>query len=205
MIVSSSVSFRTQTARHWYRRWVRCVSVAAVPGLCLASSCFFSPLPLPEDPTPERPNLNLDRAVPPVFQILNVSHGSTPISFTVPFTSVDGGQAVWWFLWSNWSLEGAMREKHDQAPERPADVDGGMGGAASIERTIQFSWTPSTDLEPGCNQLTLFVTHAENVNFTTLRPRDLSQAAIATYWVNVDAPLGETQTLVNCPVLAVGP
>ena len=61
--------------------------------LLLASGCFFSPLPLPDDPAPERPNLNLSRAVPPVSQVLNVMRDSSPVSFTVPFTSVDGDEA----------------------------------------------------------------------------------------------------------------
>jgi hypothetical protein len=201
--VSLTVRLRAHPTRRSIRRYVGGLAVLAWSALLTASGCFFSPRPLPGDPEAERPNLNLSGAVPPVSQVINVSHGSTPISFTVPFTSVDGGQGVWWFLWANWGLEGARRERHGEVPHQ-ADLDPAMGGAGATERSIQFSWTPSRDIESGCNQLTLFVTHAQNVNFTNLHPTDFSQAAIATFWVNVDAPLGEGQTLVDCPLPAFG-
>lgn len=172
--------------------------------LLLASGCFFSPLPLPDDPAPERPNLNLSRAVPPVSQVLNVMRDSSPVSFTVPFTSVDGDEEVWWFLWINWGLEGVRLLKHAKV-QLAADLDPGMGGAAATERSIIFTWGPASEVRAGCHQLTLFATHERNVDFETLTPVDFSKAAIATYWINVDAPLGEGQTLVNCPSPAFGP
>jgi hypothetical protein len=159
---------------------------------------------LPGDPEAERPNLDLSGAVPPVSQVLNVSHGSAPITFTIPFTSVDGGQDVQWSLWANWGLEGVHREAYGQVP-RQADLEPGMGGAAATERVVQFFWTPSTQVESGCNQLTLFVAHSGNMSLGELLPLDFSQAAMVTFWVNVDAPLGEGQTLVDCPMPAFGP
>lgn len=176
----------------------------ALGALLATSGCFFSPVPLPDDPEAERPNLNLSAAVPPVSQVLNISHNSTKASFTVPFTSVDGGQDVWWFLWANWGLEGVHFEDHGMV-SRQADLGPGMGGAPATERAVTFFWGPSTEVESGCNQLTLFVAHSRNVNFEDLRPIDFSQAAMATFWVNVDAPLGEGQTLVDCPLPAFGP
>lgn len=172
--------------------------------LLTASGCFFSPPPLPGDPEAERPNLNLSGAVPPVSQVLNMPRDSAPIAFTVPFTSVDGGQDVWWFLWTNWGLEGVQYEDHGEVA-RQADLDPGMGGAPATERSVLFFWSPSGTVPSGCNQLTLFVAHEGNVNFEDLRPIDFSQAAMATFWVNVGAPLGQGQTLVDCPLPAVGP
>jgi hypothetical protein len=176
------------------------------PSLVLASGCYFSPAPLPADPSPERPNLNLSGAVPSPLTVLNVYHNITsPVSFTVPFTAVDGGQEMWWFLWQNWGLEGAGYVDHGKVAQ-PAIPDSGMGGAGPIERSVQFFWAPSGTINPGCNQLTLFVTYADNANLeAALRPFDLAESAMVTYWVNVDAPLGEGQTLVDCPLPAPAP
>jgi len=174
-------------------------------GLCSVSGCFFAPLPLPDDPEAERPNLNLNGAVPPVSQVLAAERGIT-INFTVPFTSVDAGQYVWWWLWANWDLASMpeLPETKGRLSPRPPSIDSGMGGETSMERSIIFSWTPDASTKPGCSQLTLLVTHAENADLVADRPFDVSQAAIATYWVNVDAPLAPGQTL-DCPPPAVLP
>ena len=185
---------------------------AAAPVLLgLASGCYFSPPPLPDDPSSERPNLNLSGAVPPTFQVLNVRDGDGPVSFTIPFTSVDGGNRVRWFLWANWNMvakdNSPMEELQVKGslPTRPLDASAGLGGASSMERAIQFSWTLNSDLQPGCNQLTLFVTHEDNANDDLDMPSDLSQAAMVTYWVNANAPLDQSQTLTDCPLPVLGP
>ena len=186
------------------RRWLRLCGVASACAACLRSGCYFSPSPLPEDPASERPNVSMNGAVPPVFQIINVRLGDAPLSFTVPFTSVDAGERVWWFLWGNWNLEGQEFQKGMKGSLPPGeDLGLGMGGASSLERSIQFFWTPY-NLPPGCNQLTLFVTHANNANHEVDLPIDISQSAIVTYWVNIDAPLDQSQTLVDCPVPMAG-
>jgi hypothetical protein len=185
--------------------------VAAAPVLLgLASGCYFSPPPLPDDPSSERPNLNLSGAVPSTFHVLNLRDMDGPVNFTIPFTSVDAGDAVVWSLWANYNMLGDDNKSKQRLqtkgslPTRP-DADIGLGGAASTERAIQFSWSLSSDLSPGCNQLTLFVTHYNNVPFATDLPRDFSKAAMVTYWVNVNAPLDQAQTLANCPLPFVGP
>ncbi len=163
-----------------------------------------SPRPLPGDPEAERPNLNLSGAVPPVSQVLNMPRDSAPIAFTVPFTSVDGGRT---FGGSSGPIGGAGGESStkitDGSPVRLISTR--MGGAPATERSVLFVWAPSGTVPSGCNQLTLFVAHDGNVNFEDLRPIDFSQAAMATFWVNVGAPLGQGQTLVDCPLPAVSP
>lgn len=176
----------------------------------LASGCYFSPAPLPADPSPERPNLDLNGAVPPPFAVLNV-RGTESVNFTVPFTSVDADSGIRWFLWSNWNMASEDNrpiqdlQKKGSLTARPPDANLGLGGAGAVERSITFVWTPNGAVLPGCNQLTLIVTHADNVNTDTDLPFDLSLAAMATYWVNVNAPLDQSQTLTNCPSLLVGP
>jgi len=140
-----------------------------------------------------------------VFQVLQITRG-VPINFTIPFTSVDAGQGIVWWLWVNWNLSGFSGiVNKGELPAGPVVVDGGLGGAAATQRELLVAWTPSNGVPPGCNQLTILVTHEENVEFTTDRPRDLSQAAIVTYWANVDAPIGQPQDLVDCPPPAIGP
>jgi hypothetical protein len=189
---------------------VRGFAAGSAALLWLASGCYFSPAPLPEDPASERPSLNLNGAVPPPFQVLNVRDMDGPVNFTVPFTSVDAGNRVVWYLWANWNMANQENkpiqdlQTKGSLPARPTSGDVGMGGAGSMEREIQFAWTRDSGVKPGCNQLTLFVTNDDNINIDLDVPTDLSQAAIATYWVNFNAPLDQSQTLVDCPVPLVG-
>ena len=184
---------------------MRRLALVVLPAFGLASGCFFAPLPLPGDPEPERPNVNLNGAVPPVYQVLNVSYADTAVPFTIPFTSVDAGQSIYWYLWANWNLEGGFNITKNELPPRPPQVDSGMGGSTSIERELQFIWRGPTGLAEGCNQLTLFITHSGNDGFPADLPKDLSKAAMVTWWVNVNASLDQQQTLVNCPAPVLGP
>lgn len=207
-LVSRLVAW-TRSCREFGR--VRARIVIAAAALCgiTVPSCYFAPPPLPGDPAPERPNLNLNGAVPPVFQVLSVQDGGAPVNFTVPFTSVDANSYVWIFLWANWTLDGtdvggvkvsASKEGKKRLPPRSSLPDEGMGGSGPVERAIQFSWTPSGSIRRGCNQLTLFVTHEDNADFEADLPLDFSKAAIVTWWVNVDASLDQ-QSPLNCPAV----
>ncbi len=177
------------------KKWGLAVA-SSVLAASLAQSCLLSAPPTYEDPAPQRPNVNVNQVIPPVYQVLNLQRG-VPVIFTVPFRSVDAGEDVWWFLWANWNLEDEAQV--DKNELKWVSDETAMGGAGAVERPIQFSWAPGPTLRPGCNQLTLFVTHESNADFAQDRPIDLEKAAVLTWWTNVDAALGEEQTLRDCP------
>jgi len=148
--------------------------------------------------------------VPSPFAVFNV-RGMESVNFTVPFTSVDADSSIRYFLWSNWNLANEDGkpiqdlQKKGSLGARPPDENLGLGGAGAMERSITFIWTPNEAVLPGCNQLTLIVTHANNIDTDTDLPFDLSLSAMTTYWVNLNAPLDQSQTLTDCPPLFVGP
>ncbi len=197
---------RPREARH--RSLVRTrLSWGGMLALALAGhvpGCLFSPPPQVRDPQPERPNININQVVPPVYQVLNAQHNGPEIELTIPFTSVDAGERVLALTWVNWNLEG--QQVHPQPGVLPpsSSVAGtGMGGAGAVERSFNISWRPSTTVPSGCNQLTVFITHIGNTDLSRLQPIDFDKASVVTWWVNLDALPGEGQTLIDCPGPAI--
>lgn len=169
-------------------------SLAAV----VAQSCLLSGPPTYEDPAPERPNVNVNQVIPPVYQVLNIERQAS-IDFTIPFRSVDGEADIWAYLWLNWNLK-------DEEPllqrrlEPGSEVESrGFGGAGGTERAFIFPWSVEQRVKPGCNQLTLFLVHDPYADVDNFLPENFDKAAVLTWWVNVDAPSGEEQTLRDCP------
>ena len=161
-----------------------------------AGGCLISPPPLIEDPEPERPNVNMSQVVPPTYQLLTAEHFGPFIEFTIPVRGESAGDRLWAILYVNWGLDG--QEFLKKSPFPPM-TDSGMGGAGSTERALTFYWVPDKRVEPGCNQLTIFVVHDTYVDFDTDRPKDFNKAAMITWWANIDPATGEERDLIDCP------
>lgn len=185
---------RRSCARVERGRWSSAGLSVAV-GALLCSSCLVPSPPVFDELPPERPNLRVDLAVPAANQILVVQKDSPATAFTVEFESVDAGQSVAWVLWLNWGLNGETFTRPKGALEPGSDGQ---------PRELRFNWSVPSNLAPGCQLLTLFVTHASNISFETDRPKDLSKTAMVTWWVNVEPSFGEQQTLVDCPLPITG-
>jgi hypothetical protein len=138
----------------------------------------------------------MSQVVPPTYQLLSAEHNGPNIEFTIPVISEDAGDELWALTWINWGLEG--EESINTKPLGP-DPNAGMGGAGPKERPVYVSWRPDARVEPGCNQLTIFVVNERYADLDADVPTDFNKAAMITWWVNVDPPTGLERDLIDCP------
>ena len=171
------------------RRRLRPVMVW-LSALSCGTGCLVAPPPEFQDQTSERPNVNTELVVPPISQILVTGTKDQTISLTIPYTGRDAGEEVIVQLWLNWGLENETYI--GQASMDPSAED--------VERTYQGTWRLNRNTPPGCQQLSVLLSHESNVpNDSPFRPVDPNLVARLTWWMNVDVSASEQQELVNCP------
>jgi hypothetical protein len=172
--------------------WSRCALCASAA--LFTSACIVAPPPTYGDPEPTRPNINQPLVVPAPGQLL-FAQLTERIPFTVPFASVDAGEAVRWVLWKDYGLNGMTNLRKGSLAAAPSPAE----GQPVPDRDITFDWLVDSNVGTGCVQLTLVVTHDSNIDFDTDLPIDKTLVGQVTWWANVGATFEEQQTLVNCP------
>lgn len=153
------------------------------------SSCLFDAPPTYEHQLQTPPVLLLNTANPPVteVQILDTLSENPSLAIRVDLRSEDAGDRVFGIPFLDYQLPTQTpRLPLAQAPASTYD---------DTSRALSLSLTYA-DLAPGCRQLTLLATHANNFNFEKFTPVDPADVAIATWWLLIDDPTG---SLGACP------
>lgn len=164
--------------------------ISVTMAAAIAQACIVAPPPDFQDPISERPNVNAELVVPPLGQILVAERNGPSIPFTIPYSGRDAGEEVIVQFWLNWGLEDELYIS--QVSMDPTGED--------TERTFQGTWQAKSNLPPGCQQLTVLLSHESNVpNDSPFRPVDPNLVGRVTWWVNIDVPENAQQNLVNCP------
>lgn len=164
-------------------------------------SCLV-PLPPVEEEELVRPNLGLDRANPPITQLVIAEYGDR-LEFNVPLTYERDDQLTYQ-LWINKDLAPPGGNAFDRGTITPSKLTPATGGAdgAVFEPELKFAFVVDTRFAQGCQQLTLFVTPSTNMSEeqgVPQEPLDMRWVAMATWWFNV-APTGAPNTLEDCPM-----
>jgi hypothetical protein len=176
---------------HRPRRWLTRRSLCLLSGL--STGCLVADPPQYEEPATTPVFLDVAAAVPIVGRII-VREPSPRIEFDVPFRSEDNGDRVAFSLLQDFGFPGRTDEVFCRGFVPPGTFD-------ETDRAIRFTALPKR-AKPGCNQLTLLVTHEKNLDTGECRPdliRGVGDTAMVTWWLNVVAAGEDESTLVNCP------
>lgn len=157
-------------------------------GSALASSgCLVPEAPEYGPPGQTTPIIEWQNVIPPLHRVLVLNHGDTPVGFSIPVRSEDAGEGLVLFLWVDY-FTGGRRLRTWEAPP----------STSSETRNIPATWEITTEVQAGCRQLSMFVTHFSNYDISTEKARDDRDVASVTWWANVN-PASDPNTLVNCP------
>ena len=152
----------------------------------LTSGCLLADPPEHEDPERVPPILDAASATPSPIRIDVVEVG-VPRTYIVPLRSEDDGAELLGILLLNYLVPG-RQELLGVAP--PSTLDDATRGF-SISGTIN---------EPGCQQVTLLATYADNVDYSTYHPLIERYSSRLTWWWDVRLQ-GDTDSarLEDCP------
>jgi hypothetical protein len=162
--------------------------------MTLVTSCIVADPPQYTDPARTRPELSAYGAIPSVYQavIIQTPSASTP-SFSVPVRSEDVGEE----LNANFIEDyGASQKIIYNLVIAPSTYDD------TSDRKITFFWTSVSSEDTGCHTISILVAHRTSFptsSFVLDPMKGDSDAAIITWWVNVNPVGGITTTLVGCP------
>jgi hypothetical protein len=170
---------------------------AAVAVACVG--CLVSEPPEYEEPSLTPPFLDMISATPLPGRIIvrHRNQNELLIKFDVPFRSEDAGEPIWFALHRNYTFGTSTPVVASQ--KLPA------GTFDETDRSIRFDWNINSNLEAGCHQLTLLVSHDSTWVLAESRPdliRGIGDSAMATWWLNFDPPEGGANSLENCPTLS---
>ncbi len=169
--------------------------------MLMAESCVVADPPEYRAPGQTRPLLNVYSAVPPATRALTVYTTVPPkvgTLFTVQIRSEDAGEPLRALFFLDYQILKA-------GPTQPGEVKLvsktiPASTYENIGRTATFTWFPATT--KGCHFMSLVVAHRSSFlesDEDHLDPRKADDdAAIVTWTVNVDDPVGDG-ALVNCP------
>jgi hypothetical protein len=155
----------------------------------LAAGCVVSDPPEYGLAKRTPPFLDLNGADPKVFERLDVQPGSVR-ALTVPFRSEDAGDSLIAQLYLDYNISiNEVPQERLQAFNnlQPSTLDD------EAKRTVDFNW--NVPVTKGCYQLTMVLTHSQNLD--RAKPIDFSDVAFAIWWVNVGD--SDSSNLVNCP------
>jgi hypothetical protein len=155
----------------------------------LLAGCLVAEPPAPSNPERTPPMIDFRNTFPLVTQITPVTG---QYEFSVGFRSEDRGDPVFGLLFRDYSLEGEEYLNLDF--ERPSTF-------ADTTRKLSIFWrVPSRSQLSGCHQVTMVVTHSENLTDTQPRePISPADVALASWWVHVNPDLGRPDDFGTCP------
>lgn len=171
-------------------------SLLLTSAMLVASSCILAAPPEFRDPVRSRPLLEVYKAVPPITDIVVWSTGMMAIPFTIPVRSEDAGQDMIAYLVIDYGT--GITTEQALSPLSSQRVP---ASTYDQSRDVSFRWLPNTS--PGCHVISLLIAH-----FDSFLPLDLfhldpakagDDAAIVSWWVNINPPNDATNTLENCP------
>ncbi len=160
--------------------------------LMLTPGCIVADPPAYEERAKTSPMLDLSMADPPITEVIAVdtTAARTIVPFNIPVRSEDAGDELMALFYLSFGQE-------DQTPqyritEEPAST------FDDANRVISLEWDYH-QMDRGCHQLTLVVTHRANFDLEKWLPTDPADVALATWWVNVDDDPAQPNRFSDCP------
>jgi hypothetical protein len=163
--------------------------------LALLTSCALSACVVAEPPTYKNsdrtpPFINLRETLPLVTRI-TLMHSKEETKFNASVRSEDQGTSLMGILFLDYSFAGQRELNFGEIPGSTFD---------DLRRILLVPWTP-TESDKGCHQVTMLVTHKDNVSFPEGRvvTESSEDLAIVTWWVNVNPNDTDPENLGVCP------
>jgi hypothetical protein len=162
----------------------------------IVTSCIVADPPQYTNPVQTQPQLNGYLASPSLLQVLPVYANAPGPTFTVPVRSEDGGEELAAVFWEDYGTA-STSSRVFSSQYKPASTYDDVG------RSITSTPFSVGALDTGCHTVTLLVAHISSfssANTQTLDPEKAkTDAAIITWWVNVNPSQDQLTTLSNCP------
>lgn len=176
---------RWRSASHWTAHFASL--------LAIATSCVVSDPPEYSNPAATPPLLVLLEAFPSVGKVQIVNTGDLML-MAVPVRAEDqpGDELI-----ARLYLDFRLDTEAVQAPLAILPV-----GSYDDERSIDMSWVVP-QLDPGCRQLMLVVTHRSNLD-SAGRPLQNRDTAVAVWWLNVNDASSDNP-MSACPKETIAP
>lgn len=185
-------------------RWIPAISglawrsLRALAIMCASTGCIVADPPEYREPIRTRPLLEVYKASPATTDIVVWTPASAPVGgfiiFTIPVRSEDAGEDLSAVSFIDY---GAGRA---EKPYLPQNITASTYDNA---RNIQFKWNPTTTSSDGCHVFSIIVAHRSSFNPQDtnhlLPDRAGDDAAIVSWWINVNPPNNAFNTLTNCP------
>ena len=168
-------------------------SLVVTSAMLVASSCILAPPPAYRDPVQTRPLLEVYKAVPPITDIVVWSTSKPSVTFTVPVRSEDAGEPLYAHTFLDYGTSSVQQLNI---------VKFAASTYADQSRTVVVKGPPATTKD-GCHVFTVIVAHLSSFSAEDgfyLDPNTAGDdAAIVSWWMNINAPENATNTLMNCP------
>jgi len=159
--------------------------------LMSVQGCIVADPPVFEQPEKTPPFLDLAAANPPISAILQQGPAD-PVLINVPFRSEDAGERLQAVLFLNYQTP-------TEDPQKTNYLD---PGTFSERREIKMEWIVPSVPDSTCEQLTLQVTHVDNL-IGASELKDKSDVALATWWVDIQ--INDTPAeFATCPRIGGG-
>lgn len=169
-----------------------CRSLLLLTQVCASGACVVAEPPSYENPERTPPMIDLTLTFPVVTQIVRLrASDRDPQEFSVAVRSEDQGVKLTGLLYLDYSLLGEDLIGTGELPASTFD---------DTQRKLTISWQVPVELH-GCHQVTMLVTHADNLSFIGSSVKPISQAdvALAVWWVNVNPDQSNPDDLGVCP------
>lgn len=168
-----------------------------VVALLATTGCIVAPPPEYDEPRRTPPILDLYSAKPFVGSVISVDRtdGIAPdrVFFKIPFRSDDQGEWLLWQLYVDRTF--ANEDPAEKADVPPSTLD-------DTNRYVDAKWDADSTYSKGCHNISIVLAHHSSWNRNGLQVPELldaSDAAVGTWWVNLDPGPGDPNTLVHCP------
>lgn len=148
-----------------------------------------------EEPRRTPPFLDLYAAKPFVGEVIAIDRTDADmndrIDFKIPVRSDDQGENLFWVLYLDRTFTGELAVEDAEVPASTID---------DTTRYVQYPWPADNRYSKGCHTLSFVVAHksswSNDAQPTLLDPND---AAVGTWWINIDPGPADSNTLTRCP------
>jgi hypothetical protein len=160
---------------------------------CTLGACLVAEPPTYENPQRTPPMIDLTQTFPVVTQITTL-YSRDLQEFTVAVRSEDQGTNLVGFLILDYTLEGEIPLGTNELP------------ASTFEelRGLRVPWRVQDNLR-GCHQVTMLITHTDNLTYINNKTTPISKAdvALAVWWVHINPDETDPEAAFGpCPKLA---
>ena len=173
-------------------------SLGAAVLMLTSQGCIVADPPEYREAVQTRPLLEVYKATPAINDIVTWSTTNPAVTFTIPVLSEDAGNNLRACAFTDYGVTGVARLVN--AHPVPAST-------SAKSRDIVFSWRP--EVSNGCHIFTIIVAHESSFSAgdsNELDPKTAGDdAAIVSWWAEINPDKSMPNTLTNCPQPALAP